>query len=75
MPHVATVELWDVMQTSSVRRQPRVVHLFPKQDGWILLSLDRDEHGTHFSDLGRALDAATASGVQVHVVVHERGAA
>jgi hypothetical protein len=29
----------------------------------------------HYSDLGRALDAATAHGAQVHVVVHERGAA
>ncbi len=39
------------------------------------MSIDKGELGTHFSDLGRALDAATAADAQVHVVVHERGAA
>lgn len=63
------------MPASSIRKAPRVIHLFPKQDGWILMSADKGEQGQHFSDLGRALDAATAAGIQVHIVVHERGAA
>jgi hypothetical protein len=70
------VELPNEMPALPNNPQPaRVVHLFPKQDGWILMSIDKGEQGTHFSDLGRALDAATAADAQVHVVVHERGAA
>jgi hypothetical protein len=69
------VELPNEMPALSNNQRPRVVHLFPKQDGWILMSIDKGELGTHFSDLGRALDAATAADAQVHVVVHERGAA
>lgn len=63
------------MPASETRDNPRVVHLFPKTDGWILMSLERGEQGMHFADLGRALDAATSGDRQVHVVVHERGAA
>lgn len=33
----------------------------------------KPEAGETFSDLGRALDAATRGEVPVHVVVHERG--
>jgi hypothetical protein len=39
------------------------------------MSREKGEQGTHFADLGRALDVATAGDRQVHVVVHERGAA
>jgi len=39
------------------------------------MSREKGEQGVHFSDLGRALDVATAGARQVHVVVHERGAA
>lgn len=63
------------MPTATHQQQPRTIHLFPKSDGWILMSPDRGEQGMHFSDLGRALDAATAGERPVHVVVHERGAA
>jgi hypothetical protein len=60
------------MPPQTNRYAPRTVHLFPKQDGWILMALDRGEQGIHFPDLGRALDAATAGLAQVHVVVHDR---
>lgn len=63
------------MPASLTREAPRTVHLFPKADGWILMSGDRGEHGTHFADLGRALDVATSGERPIHVVVHERGAA
>ena len=60
------------MPATGVQEQPRTVHLFPKADGWILMSLGQGENGRHFSDLGRALDAATAGDKLVHVVVHDR---
>jgi hypothetical protein len=63
------------MPATGTIEHPRTVHLFPKADGWILMSLEKGEQGRHFADLGRALDAATAGDRLVHVVVHERGAA
>ena len=51
------------------------VHLFPKAEGWILVVGDKPDEGRVFTDLGGALDAATNSDRQVHVVVHEAGAA
>ena len=63
------------MPAIGTREHPRTVHLFPKADGWILMSLEKGEQGMHFADLGRALDVATSGERQVHVVVHERGAA
>ena len=68
-------ELPKEMATLPTRRQLRTVHLFPKQDGWILMSLDDGERGKHYADLGCALDAATRRGPQLRVVVHERGKA
>ncbi|MEO8541011.1 MAG: hypothetical protein ABI577_14820 [bacterium] len=51
----------------------RTVHLIPRGEQWVLITSGRNEDGTTFSDLGRALDAATQGDRQVHVVVHERG--
>ena len=69
------VELPTDMPKVESKRQPRVVHLFPRSDGWILMTHEKGEQGMHFTDLGRALDAATSDDCQVHVVVHKRGAA
>lgn len=63
------------MPALAVLEAPRTIHLFPKADGWILMADDEGERGRHFSDLGRALDAATRGEQPIHVVVHERGAA
>ncbi len=68
------VELPTDMPATRTQDQPRIVHLFPKPDGWILMSRDKGEQGMHFADLGRALDVATSGDRQVRVVVHERGA-
>lgn len=62
------------MPTNSAHQGPRTVHLFPKPEGWILMSLESGEQGQLFPDLGKALDAATSSLAQVHVVVHDRTA-
>ncbi len=51
---------------------PRTVHLIPRGERWVLLTGGREEGGTTFPDLGRALDAATRGADPVHVVVHER---
>lgn len=51
----------------------RTVHLIPRGSGWVLLASGKPEAGETFSDLGRALDAATRGEAPVHVVVHERG--
>lgn len=53
-------------------RTLRTVHIIPRGDHWVLMSPGRDEAGLLFTDLGRALDAATGGESQVHVVVHER---
>lgn len=50
----------------------RTVHLIPRGARWVLLASGRSEDGLTFTDLGAALDAATQSAEQVHVVVHER---
>lgn len=71
----ATVEVRYEMPASRSSREPRVVHLFPKQDGWVLMGLDKGEVGQHFPDLGRALDAASSGFSPVHIIVHEREAA
>jgi len=60
------------MQSGASHHGPRTMHLFPKADGWILMSQEKGEDGRHFPDLGRALDAATSGLAPVHVVVHER---
>jgi hypothetical protein len=58
-------------------RRP-TVHLFPQAEGWILVFGDAEQPGAEareFPDLGLALDAATADSKEVHVIVHEVGAA
>jgi hypothetical protein len=55
-----------------------VVHLFPRDDGWTLVIGNAEQPGIEvreFPDLGLALDAATIDSKEVHVVVHEPGAA
>jgi len=61
------------MAAHSTAERARTYHLFPKADGWILMSQDKGEQGVLFTDLGRALDAATSGDRPVHVVVHDRG--
>lgn len=53
----------------------RTVHLIPRGEQWVLISPGNSERGMTFSDLGRALDAATRGNELVHVVVHERESA
>jgi len=55
--------------------EPHTIHLVPHRDGWMLVCDFAKGTGPVFPDLGSALDAATVSGEQVHVVVHERTAA
>jgi len=54
------------------------VHLFPRAEGWTLVFGDAEQPGSEareFPDLGLALDAAIANHKEVHVIVHEPGAA
>jgi hypothetical protein len=53
----------------------RTLHLVPREGEWRLLRDGEDEPLEVFTDLGRALDAATRGRDPVRVVVHERGAA
>ena len=50
----------------------RTVHIIPRGEQWVLIGSGSAERGMTFSDLGRALDAATRGADLVHVVVHER---
>lgn len=63
------------MPTHPVQEAPRVIHLVPREEGWVLLGEDGSGDGPTFPDLGRALDAATSGDAPVRVIVHERGAA
>lgn len=51
------------------------LHLVPRGAEWRLLRDGDDQPLGVFTDLGRALDAATRGHQQVRVVVHERDAA
>jgi hypothetical protein len=53
----------------------RTLHLVPRGSQWRLLRDGDDQPLGIFTDLGRALDAATRGHQQVRVIVHERGAA